>query len=187
MIRFATAEDGPEIAPLILVILKDMELPFVKEHGEEVTGKILAEAVNLPFYRYSFERGIVKEINGKVAGIAFGYPDSVEDQIDEPLKPILAKYGIDPGTKLFVDPETFPHEWYLDSICVAEEFRGHGVGSALLDALPQIAARDGEKVIGLSVDEGNPGAKRLYQRKGFKVVGTATISGHNYEHMQKAI
>lgn len=30
MIRFARKEDGPEIAPLILVILKDMELPLFK-------------------------------------------------------------------------------------------------------------------------------------------------------------
>lgn len=35
MIRFARKEDAPEIAPLILVILKDMELPFLKQTGEQ--------------------------------------------------------------------------------------------------------------------------------------------------------
>ena len=72
--------------------------------------------------------------------------------------------------KLFIDEETLPNEWYLDTICVAEKFRGKGVGSALLEALPKIASRDGYEVIGLSVDRANPHAKRLYEKHGFEVV-----------------
>ena len=45
MIRFARKEDAPEIAPLILVILKDMELPFLKQTGEQKTLEILEEAI----------------------------------------------------------------------------------------------------------------------------------------------
>lgn len=187
MIRFARKEDGAAIAPLILVILKDMELPFVKEYGEELTTKALAEAVTLPDYRYGFTHGLVNEIDGKIAGVVFGYPDKEEPLIDEPLRPLLKKYGIKEETKLFVDPETFPDEWYLDSISVAEEFRGKGIGSQLLDALPKLALRDQKKTIGLSVDRGNPNAKRLYERKGFQVVGQKMISGHLYDHMQKKI
>ncbi len=35
MIRFAKKEDAQEIAPLILVILNDMELPFFKSMGKK--------------------------------------------------------------------------------------------------------------------------------------------------------
>ena len=52
MIRFARKEDAPEIAPLILVILKDMELPFLKQTGEQKTLEILEEAITDPNYRY---------------------------------------------------------------------------------------------------------------------------------------
>lgn len=185
MIRFAQKEDRFVMAKLVLVILKDMELPFVAEIGEEKTLEILAEAMLEPDYRYGYTRGLVNEIDGQVAGVAFGYPDKDEPTIDEPLTKILESYGLDKEMKLFVDQETLQNEWYLDTICVDEKFRGKGVGSALLAALPKIAQRDGYTTIGLSVDKANPHAKRLYERHGFQVVAERKISGHLYDHMQK--
>jgi ribosomal protein S18 acetylase RimI-like enzyme len=187
MIRFARKEDAPEIAPLILVILKDMELPFLKQTGEQKALEILEEAITDPNYRYSYSRGIVEEIDGKVAGVAYGYTDEEESIIDQPLVPILEKYQLDASTRLFIDKETFPDEWYLDSISVSEDFRGQGIGSRLLEALPKLAKKANRSVIGLSVDEKNPKAKKLYERHDFKVVGQRMISGHLYDHMQKNI
>lgn len=69
MIRPARTKDAKEIAALVLVVLKDMELPFVKEVGEEKTMAILTRAVEYPTYRYGYLRGIVKEIDGEVAGL----------------------------------------------------------------------------------------------------------------------
>ncbi|MEI5994746.1 GNAT family N-acetyltransferase [Candidatus Enterococcus mansonii] len=187
MIRFATKEDGQAIAPLILVILKDMELPLLEMVSEETLLAVLAESVADPDYRYGYKRGLVYEHDGQVAGIAFGYPDEDEATIDEPLKKVLRKHNLDEEIRLFIDPETLPNEWYLDSISVDEKYRGLGIGSKLLDALPQMAKRDGKEIIGLSVDKGNPNAKKLYSRKGFKDVAEMMISGHLYDHMQKKI
>ncbi|MTD37588.1 GNAT family N-acetyltransferase [Erwinia sp. CPCC 100877] len=187
MIRFATKEDGPAIAPLILVILKDMELPLLEIISEEMLLTILAEAVSVPDYRYGYKRGLIYEHEGQVAGMAFGYPHEDEAIIDKPLKKILNKYHLDEEIRMFVDPETLPGEWYLDSISVDEKYRGLGIGSKLLDALPKIVQRDGKNVLGLNVDKGNPNAKRLYMRKGFEDVAEMMISGHLYDHMQKKI
>ncbi|MBM7689562.1 GNAT family N-acetyltransferase [Enterococcus ureilyticus] len=187
MIRFATKEDGEAIAPLILVILKDMELPLLEIIPEKTLLAVLAEAVADPTYRYGYQRGLVYEDNGHVAGIAFGYPNEDEPIIDEPLKKVLRKYNLDEEIRIFIDPETLPGEWYLDSISVDEKYRGTGIGSKLLDALPKMAKRDGKEIIGLSVDKGNPNAKKLYSRKGFKDVAEMMISGHLYDHMQKKI
>lgn len=187
MIRFAKKEDGLAIAKLVLVILKDMELPFLNEVSEETTTQILVEAVQDPTYRYGYKRGLVKEIDGEVAGVAFGYPASEEPIVDEPLTDILEKYGLDRNMKLFIDLETMPNEWYLDTISVDEKYRGQGIGSELLDALPKIAQRDHCDTLGLNVDLSNPHAKRLYERKGFEGVGQLTLSGHLYDHMQKNI
>ncbi|ALS03036.1 GNAT family acetyltransferase [Enterococcus silesiacus] len=187
MIRFATKEDGEAIAPLILVILKDMELPLLKIIPEETILAVLAEAVADPVYRYGYQRGLVYEQDGQVAGIAFGYPNEDEPLIDEPLKKILRKYNLDEEIRIFVDPETLPNEWYLDTISVDEKYRGLGIGSKLLDALPKMAKKDGKEIIGLSVDKANPNAKKLYSRKGFKDVAEMMISGHLYDHMQKKI
>ncbi|MGX7173938.1 GNAT family N-acetyltransferase [Enterococcus ratti] len=187
MIRFAKKEDARAIAPLILVILSDMELPFLQKYGKEKTLKILEEAITDPDYRYSYTRGIVAEWDDKIAGVAFGYTDEEEPTIDQSLATILKKYGIAESEQLFVDQETFPQEWYLDSISVSEEFRGRGIGSQLLSSLPKLAEKSGRTVIGLSVDEQNPKAKKLYESHGFKVVGKRKISGHFYDHMQKKI
>ncbi|MFV0559605.1 MAG: GNAT family N-acetyltransferase [Enterococcus sp.] len=187
MIRFATKEDGPQIAPLLLVILKDMELPFIDEYGEEKTLAILADAVSEPDYRYGYPRGIVKEIDGRIAGVAYGYTSEDEATIDDQFKKVLLAHGIEDEIDLFTDDETFPDEWYLDSISVSEDFRGHGIGSELLEALPKLAHKANKTRIGLSVDKENPAAKRLYERNGFKDVGEMVISGHLYDHMQKEI
>lgn len=187
MIRFAEKEDGVAIAPLILVILKDMELPLLEVAPEEDILTILQEAIEEPEYRFGYNRGIVYEVDGKVAGVAFGYPSEEEPQIDLPLKKVLRRHNLSEDIKLFVDPETLPNEWYLDSISVDEKYRGSGIGSKLLDALPEIAKRDGKTTISLNVDQENPSAKKLYKRKGFEKVGEMTLSGHLYDHMHKNV
>lgn len=178
-------EDIPKIVPLILIILRDMELPFLQVIGEEQTVQFLAAAAEDPDYRYSYQRGIVKEVDGKIAGAAFGYPSKEEKKIDQPFQKILLQENID--QQLFLDQETFPNEWYLDSIVVGAEFRGQGIGSELLAALPKMAEREGETVIGLNVDRNNPRARSLYLQHDFKDVGEKVINGHLYDHMQKEI
>ncbi|MEU8238234.1 GNAT family N-acetyltransferase [Actinoplanes missouriensis] len=55
----------------------------------------------------------------------------------------------------------------LDGICVAAEHRGHGIGSALLDAITELAAQHGDQWVQLSVVDTNPRAEALYRRQGF--------------------
>ncbi|MFV0560572.1 MAG: GNAT family N-acetyltransferase [Enterococcus sp.] len=188
MIRKATREDAVQIAPLILVILEDMELPILKQISEKELRKLLIEGICHNEYRYSYQHIHVCERDGKIAGFAAGYPGSQEAKIDAPLQQILQKNGYEfKALRFFEECETSSGEWYLDSIVTKEEYRGCGVGTELLEALDQIATDCGEKVIGLNCDEGNPHAQRLYERIGFKVVGERMISQHRYVHMQKNI
>ncbi|WP_265455649.1 GNAT family N-acetyltransferase [Enterococcus sp. HY326] len=187
MIRFAKREDGPAIVDLLMIIFKDMELAFVKEQGADLTKEIMLEAMEDATYRYAYGNGLVDEIDGQVAGVSFGYGDDQEDQIDQAFQKLLPAYKVPSDQQLFIEKETFPNEWYLDSIAVNPQFQGHGIGSSLLSALPQLAHKADKKIIGLSVDTGNPLAKKLYTRQGFKVVGEKILSGHLYEHMQKEL
>ena len=186
MIRAAKVEDAQAIAELVLVVLKDMEVDFLKEFGEEKTIEVIKKTVKSPTYRYGYSRGIVKEINGEVAGIAFGYLAEEESIIDQPLTQTLEEMGL-PETSIFVDLETYPNEWYLDTIVVSEKFRGCGVGTELLAAVNQAAEKAGADKIGLCVDLANPKAQQLYQRQGYKIVGEQVLSGHDYYHMQRSI
>ncbi|MFE4078172.1 GNAT family N-acetyltransferase [Paenarthrobacter sp. YIM B13468] len=56
------------------------------------------------------------------------------------------------------------------SITAFDGFRGQGIGSAVLGELIDIAKSRGVNAISLSVEDGNP-ARRLYERRGFQVVG----------------
>lgn len=187
MIRFAKREDGPAVAKLILVILKDMELDFLEKFGEAKTLEAIVACFDDPTYRYGYARGLVDDIDGTIAGAAFGYPASQEPIIDLPLQTYLKTQGLNEEVRMFVDPEVSPGEWYLDSIAVDERFRGQGIGSKLLASVDRLATHEGQHVIGLNVDKGNPKAKRLYLRDGFKETGEVMISGHLYDHMQREV
>lgn len=187
MIREARLTDAKAVGPLILVILKDMELPILDIMSEATLLELLEQAYQEPSYRYGYKRGFVEEVDGQIAGVVFGYPSEAESTIDLPMQQLLAERGFGPNQKLFEDPETLPGEWYLDSISVAEEFRGQGIGAKLMAALPEIAAAAGEQTIGLNVDVVNDKARRLYERQGFQPVGSMMISGHRYDHMQKGV
>ena len=167
-IRPARAEDAAAIAPIILPVLEAMELPFLARHGLETTRTLLASAIAHPAYRYGYARGIVQILDGRIAGAAFGYPAEDEAQADAPFAVVLQQHRLDPTQLLFTDLEAFPDEWYLDTLAVAPEQRGRGVGQALLRALPEVALARGKTRIGLNVDEANPGAHRLYTRLGYK-------------------
>lgn len=187
MIRPARADEAAALAPLILHVLEAMELPFLAAHGIETTRSLLTTAIQAAEYRYGYARAIVKTIDGCIAGAAFGYPSEVEPLVDLPFTTALQQSHLDSTQRLFTDPESYPDEWYLDTIAVAPTCRGRGIGAALLDALPAQALAAGKQRIGLNVDEANPAARRLYLRHGYRPVGSRMLSGHRYEHLQKPL
>ncbi len=57
----------------------------------------------------------------------------------------------------------------VHDLAVSGEFRGQGIGGALLDGVAEKALALGCCRVTLEVDDDNEGARRLYERKGFKV------------------
>ena len=64
----------------------------------------------------------------------------------------------------------------MDGICVSKEARGKGIGTALLDAISEMAKERGLREVRLDVIDSNPRAKALYTRRGF-VEGKTTQMG----------
>lgn len=60
-------------------------------------------------------------------------------------------------------------DFYIAGIAVDEEMRGKGVGSLILEEGINMARKRGCGRVVLDVALDNPGAKRLYERMGFKV------------------
>ncbi|RNE64065.1 ribosomal protein S18-alanine N-acetyltransferase [Cryobacterium tepidiphilum] len=59
----------------------------------------------------------------------------------------------------------------IQTIAVAEEARGHGLGRTLMQSLISEARKRGARTVFLEVRADNPGAQRLYQRLGFDEIG----------------
>ena len=60
-------------------------------------------------------------------------------------------------------------DFYLAGIAVDKKFRGQGVGSLILEQAIDMARKKGCKRVVLDVNMDNMGAKRLYEKNGFKV------------------
>lgn len=68
-----------------------------------------------------------------------------------------------------VAPEV--HDAFIDFVATTEEARGRGVGSRLVTtALRWMLSYEGLNEVGLSVDEENTGAQRLYERLGWELL-----------------
>ena len=61
-------------------------------------------------------------------------------------------------------------ELYIGSIAVAEDYRGKGFGTQLLNAVNDFAKKNGFETIILDVVDTNPRAYELYKRYGFEVI-----------------
>jgi ribosomal-protein-alanine N-acetyltransferase len=70
---------------------------------------------------------------------------------------------------------------YIQSVCAAEELRGTGVGTALVAFAEERIFRDFRNCF-ICVSDFNHGARRLYERLGFRLVGELTdyvVAGHS--------
>jgi ribosomal-protein-alanine N-acetyltransferase len=78
---------------------------------------------------------------------------------------------------------------YIQSICVAAEWREKGVGSELMDFAEKRILFQVPNVF-LMVSSFNNGARRLYERRGYKVVGELKdfiVSGYSEIIMRKTL
>lgn len=70
-----------------------------------------------------------------------------------------------PSDELDEEPYTYA---YIHDLVVLEEYRGEGLGRALLDAASAFAAREGARLLRLHVLAANEGAVGLYRAAGFR-------------------
>lgn len=101
------------------------------------------------------------------------------------LKTMIKIYGIPGGifrmcALALLHHSTASDELYVDGIAVADEMRGNGIGSRLLDMLESIALSKGIRTISLEVVDTNKRAEALYRRLGFIVTKQRTIWPLNF-------
>jgi ribosomal protein S18 acetylase RimI-like enzyme len=165
-VRFRQAQesDALDLACLIDSASRGLVLWFwstLREPGQstiEVGRHRIRTLSASPLYYGAFT---VAEINGAIAGALTGrlipVPYERGDSADLPeiFAPLLELEAVAAGT------------WYLTIVSVYPEFRGKGVGSALLNKAEEIARLTGAAQMSLVVEDANVAALRLYLRYGF--------------------
>ena len=77
IIRQAEEDDAQQIMALFHIILKEMEVPLLKQADDKKLCKALERSFETPECRKTLAQIIVADVSGKVAGIAFGYPNEM--------------------------------------------------------------------------------------------------------------
>jgi len=82
---------------------------------------------------------------------------------------LVAKSGGDPSGFVLMHPRGLAGSPYIASIAISEEWRGQGIGTALLDCAEQYFPN--ARHLFLLVSSFNVRARPLYERRGYEVVG----------------
>lgn len=129
--------------------------------------RVLSESLCLSF-------GIAAILEGTLVGVA-GFKHGKESLTGGmTFRRLIQVLGFFPGLwAAFVfslyERSGLSGQLLMDGISVREDARGRGIGGNLLEQVERYAAAQGLSSVRLDVIDTNPGAKRLYLRKGFRV------------------
>ncbi|MCI6208875.1 MAG: N-acetyltransferase [Prevotellaceae bacterium] len=180
----ASKEHAPEIARLVMMAMTDECCLNLAGEGNTLDdfSRVMNRLTAAEHSQYSYRNAILAvNDDGQVAGAIVSYDGAQLHSLrDAFYKAAEEELHVD---RRGMDDETTAGEWYLDSLAVFPEFRGHGLAHLLLQAAISRGADNGLPAT-LLVDKGNPRAERLYRSVGFEYVEDATWGGHSMRRLR---
>lgn len=149
--------------------------------GDEVK-KIITQLLKLNQNRFSYHYVYIAEIEGEIMGIALLIPTQVQKANSDYTKVLnwwqqwrwyLVENLI---LKRIIKTDYPENSYYLANLAVKPEYQSLGIGTKLIQYCQQQAKRQGATSLWISVSIDNPRARQLYQKQGFEVKETKTIS-----------
>jgi ribosomal protein S18 acetylase RimI-like enzyme len=125
---------------------------------------------------FSWRNTVILEAkDGRVAGCLIGYPlperpEPIPPDLPAMFLPLQELENLASGT------------WYVNVLALYPEFRGQGLGTRLLAIADRIAADLGTKGLSIIVSDGNPGARRLYERRGYRETAKRPMVKEQWEN-----
>lgn len=181
IIRKAIVEDSDSIASILMLATGEVIYKFIGERNFQNATDFLLQFVKSQNNQYSFQNCYVIEDGGEILGALLGYDGA---KMKELRKPVLAYVHQYFNPDLAVEDETQAGEFYIDSIGILPNQQGKGIGAKLIQYVINEQVQENGQTLGLLVDKANPGAKRLYLKLGFEVVGEKNLMGISMEHLQ---
>ena len=180
IVRVAMPKDAAVIAQSVALAIGD-EVTLRSYCGDDYIA-VLTEIARRDPTQYSWRNALIAEVDGVAAGAIVGYDGAQLRALrNATFTVLLERIGRIPN----ILDETGRGEYYLDSIGVFPQFRGLGVGRALVGTFCNEAFVAGHERVGLIVDFDNSQAERLYASLGFERVGTRLFFKHPMWHLQR--
>lgn len=113
---------------------------------------------------FSYRHATIAELDGRTAGLLLGYrladPYDTGDlaALSDLVRPLVELEAQAPGS------------WYVNALATFPEYRSKGVGSMLLAEAERLARETKCRELSIIVADQNAGAKRLYERTGYRAV-----------------
>lgn len=119
---------------------------------------------------------VARDQTGALLGLA-GFKTSSGGLINAGLSELAAHYGWlgclwRAALLSLLERDLKPGVFQMDGIFVKAASRGLGVGTLLLQSVQELAERRGMEEVQLDVIDINPKARKLYERVGFRAIGT---------------
>jgi ribosomal protein S18 acetylase RimI-like enzyme len=116
---------------------------------------------------FSYRNAVVIEHDGRCAGTLIGYaiaaePEPIGGDMPPMFVPLQELENLAPST------------WYVNVLAVLPQARNKKLGSQLLDLADETGRSLGLSGMSVIVSDTNAGARRLYERHGYRVAGTRT-------------
>jgi ribosomal protein S18 acetylase RimI-like enzyme len=121
---------------------------------------------------FSYQNVTVAEVDGDVVGMiaayAMGPAEAPGDELDFDVDPVLRPYQV----------LEQPNSYYVSGMALLPPWRGRGIGTRLLGLACERARALGLPQVSLIVFERNSGARRLYERLGFRELMREPVVPH---------
>ena len=176
--RHARPEDAPALAELInfageglpLYLWSNMAAP-----GESAWDVGRRRALREEG-SFSYRTAVVAEAAGRAVASLVGYP----------LPDVAQPIDYDQMPPLFVPLQELenlaPRTWYVNVLATYPQYRGRGYGSRLLGVADRLAAATGRTGLSIIVSDANAGARRLYERCGYRELATRPMVKERWEN-----
>ncbi len=124
-----------------------------------------AEILQSESANFSYRNAHIARLDGEVAGMLLAYRLPSADENDE--NPADFPEFIQPLVEL---EQCVPDSFYINMLATYPDFRGRGVGSALMAQVDRLAQGAGCSLASIEVFDSNTGALNLYIRLGYEIV-----------------
>lgn len=173
-IRPATTQDTLAIAELALMAGEGIPAYFWAQSqapGESLLA-VGARNAQSETENFSYRNVQLAQMEEGIAGMLLAYR----------LLPAEAAVKLDEFPE-FIRPlieleQCVPDSYYVNMLAVYPQFRGRGVGTALMGRVDGLARQAGSTLSSVAVFEENAGALRLYERLGYRVVEGRPLIPH---------